>query len=402
MHAPVYLDHNATTPLCPEVFEAMAPFLRERFGNPSSRHRYGREARQAIDEARRKVASAVGAHPTEIVFTGGGSEANNLFLKGAAMACSTRPAPGACAPLIAVSAIEHPCVLEPARQLQRRGWRTRHIAVDGEGRLDRESFAAALAEKPRLISVIAANNETGVIQDIAALAAQAQPSGAWFHSDAIQAFGKIPLDFRALNAAGIHAITISSHKIGGPKGVAALVLDKRVELEPLVAGGGHEQGLRSGTENVAAIAGFGLACERARAALPEAGATLRPLRRHLEEGLGALGARCFGAGLAEEERLPNTLAFACPGIDGETLVGMLDEAGFAVSSGAACSGAADTGTIHVSHVLSAMNVPPELARGAVRVSLGRENGMQDIEAFLQALSLVLQKLRSLCALGMKV
>ncbi len=417
MPAPVYFDHNATTPLDPAVFEAMVPFLRERFGNASSRHGYGREARQAIDEARQKVAAAVDAHPTEIVFTGGGSETNNLFLKGAAVALRPKPdlanamsSPSSApllAPLLAISAVEHPCVLEPARQLQRRGWQVRYIAVDGEGRIDRESYAAILAEKPRLLSIIHANNETGVVQDIAALAAKAQPSGAWFHSDAIQTFGKIPLGFRALNAKGVNAISISAHKIGGPKGAAALVLDKRVELEPLIAGGGHERGLRSGTENVAAIVGFGVACERAAATLAERGEKLRQLRQHLTDGLAVLGARCFGEGVSEDERLPNTVYFACPGIDGETLVGMLDRAGFAVSSGAACSGAAVSGPglgqspMHASHVLAAMGVAPELARGAVRISLGQGNEERHINDFLLTLTVTLQQLRGLTAVSMK-
>jgi cysteine desulfurase len=370
MFAPVYLDHNATTPPDPAVLAAMLPWLESQFGNPSSRHEYGRAARRAVDEARQQVAAALGAHPTEVVFASGGSEANNLFLKGAA-ACLK---PG----LLAVSAVEHPCVVKPAEQLARQGWQLKKVAVDGEGRVDRQDWRDALAAQPRLLSVMRANNETGVLQDVAALASEARGSGAWFHCDAVQAFGKLPLSFRELNAAGVHALTVSAHKIGGPKGAAALVLDKRVEIAPLIAGGGHERGLRSGTENVPAIVGFGVAAALAAARVTAAAARIGGLRAALEAGLAALGARRFGAGA---ERLPNTTYFAIPDVDGETLVGKLDRAGFAVASGAACSSA----NPEPSHVLSAMGVAPEIARGAVRVSLGQATTPEEVNDFLNAL-----------------
>lgn len=384
MFQPVYLDHNATTQLDPAVLAAMLPWLESLCGNASSRHEYGRRARQAIDEARQKVAAAVGAHPTEVVFTSGGSEANNLFVKGAA--ASRKPG------LIAVSAIEHPCVLKPAAQLARQGWSLREIAVDGAGRIAGEDYLQALQQKPALVSIMLANNETGVVQDVAALAAAARASGAWFHSDAVQAFGKLPVDFRTLNAAGVHALTLSAHKINGPKGAAALVLDKRVELQPQIAGGGHERGLRSGTENVPAIVGFGVAAELAAQRLAEGAERLQRLRQQLESGLLALGARIFGA---EAERLPNTSYFAFPDIDGETLVGKLDREGFAVASGAACSSA----NPEPSHVLRAMGVAPEIARGAVRVSLGAGNGAGDIEQFIKAVQVTVGRLQGLTAMA---
>ncbi|MCK6406813.1 MAG: cysteine desulfurase [Rhodocyclaceae bacterium] len=383
MFAPVYLDHNATTPLEPAVLEAMLPWLREQFGNPSSRHEYGRSARRAVDEARQQVAAAVGAHATEIVFTSGGSETNNLFLKGAA-ACLK---PGA----IGISAIEHPCVVKPAQQLARQGWSLVQVAVDGGGRIDAEAWRDCLAAKPKLLSVMRANNETGVLQDVAALATAARGTGAWFHCDAVQAFGKMPLSFRELNAAGVHALTLSAHKIGGPKGAAALVVDKRVELAPLIAGGGHERGLRSGTENVPAIVGFGVAATLAAARVAEAPARVARLREKLEAGLVALGAQLFGAGA---ERLPNTTYFALPAIDGETLVGKLDRAGFAVASGAACSSA----NPEPSHVLSAMGVAPDIARGAVRVSLGHATTEEEIEDFLNTLRATAVSLHELTAM----
>jgi cysteine desulfurase len=383
MFAPVYLDHNATTPLAPPVLAAMLPWLEMQFGNPSSRHEYGRAARRAVDEARQQVAAAIGAHPTEIVFASGGSEANNLFLKGAA-ACMK-------AGLIGVSSVEHPCVIKPAEQLARQGWRLHKLKVDASGCVDRADWTTLLAERPQLLSVMRANNETGVLQDVAALAGEAKGGGAWFHCDAVQAFGKLPLSFRELNIAGVHALTVSAHKIGGPKGAAALVLDKRVEIAPLIAGGGHERGLRSGTENVPAIVGFGAAATLAAARVDGMQARIAALRERLEAGLAALGANLFGQASA---RLPNTSYFALPGIDGETLVGKLDRAGFAVASGAACSSA----NPEPSHVLSAMGVAPEVARGAVRVSLGHETTQQQVEDFLNTLRTTAVSLHELTAM----
>jgi cysteine desulfurase len=384
MLSPVCLDHNATTPLDPMVLAAMLPWLESQFGNASSRHEYGRRARQAIDEARQKVASAVNAHPTEVIFTSGGSEANNLFLKGAA-ACLK---PG----LIAVGATEHPCILKPAAQLTRQGWQVRYLAVDGAGRLKIEGYAEALLAKPKLLSVMLANNETGVVQDVAALANAARATGAWFHTDAVQALGKLDIDFRAFNAIGVYAMTLSAHKAGGPKGAAALVLDKRVELQPLIAGGGHERGLRSGTENVPAIVGFGVAAELAAARVAELAAHMRVMQAKLEAGLAGLGARIFAM---EVTRLPNTSYFAFPNIDGETLVGKLDREGFAVASGAACSSA----NPEPSHVLRAMGIAPEIARGAVRVSLGVGNTEVEIEQFIHALRVTVGRLQGLTALA---
>jgi cysteine desulfurase len=384
MFAPVYLDHNATTPVDPRVLEVMLPYFSQHFGNASSRHEYGRAARRAIDEARQQVAQAVGAHPTEVVFTSGGSEANNLFVKGVAA--------GMKAGTVAISAVEHPCVRQPALELARQGWQFREMAVDGQGRIRSDDYADAVRARPQLISVMMANNETGVLQDVAVLAEQARPGRAWFHSDAVQALGKVPVDFRALNGSGVHAMSISSHKIGGPKGAAALVLDKRLDVKPLIAGGGHERGLRSGTENVAAIVGFGAACALVTERLAEHERRLPALCAELEIGLTRLGATIFSRNVP---RLPNTVYFALPDIDGETLVGKLDRAGFAVASGAACSSA----NPEPSHVLLAMGVPSGLARGAVRVSLGCANTAHDVRGFLAALGDTVRQLQQLTALA---
>lgn len=382
MFAPVYLDWNATAPLASEVVDAMRPWLDgTRYGNASSRHEYGRQARAAIDEARTEVAEAVGAHATEVVFTSGGSEANNLFIKGAA-ACLKAGG-------IAISAVEHPCVREPARQLRRLGWSLREIAVDREGRIEPVSWAATLAEQPRLVSVMLANNETGVIQPVDELAAEASACGALVHTDAVQALGKIALDFRALR---VHAMTLSAHKIGGPLGAGALIVDKRLELSPLIAGGGQERGLRSGTENVAAIVGFGRACELARARIETESRRLAGLRRHLEAGLRTLGARVFSSAA---ERLPNTCFFAIEGLEGETVVAKLDRMGFACASGSACSSAHP----EPSHTLLAMGVSPELARAALRVSLGHTSTQADVDRFLATFSHLSDELKNLTAVA---
>ncbi len=387
MFAPVYFDHNASTPIDARVLAGMLPFMTEHFGNASSRHEYGRAARCAIDEARQRVAFAVGAHPTEIVFTSGGSEANNLFIKGVAANLPVGT--------LTISAIEHPCVREPAKQLTKTGWTLDEIGVDANGRVVADDIQRRIAStnwRPSIASVMLANNETGAIQDVMAIAQSMKSCGALMHTDAVQAFGKMNIDFRALNAAGVHGMTLSAHKIGGPKGAGALVLDKRADLQAQIAGGGHERGLRSGTENVAAIVGLGLAAEIAVSELAARRAVTLRLREALEIGLIREGATIFSQAA---ERLPNTSYFAFENVDGETLVGKLDRAGFAVASGAACSSA----NPQASRVLLAMKVPAELARGAVRISFGADNTSTQANNFLQALTATLAELRGLVAMA---
>lgn len=379
--AAIYLDHNATTPLDPRVLEAMLPHFRRHYGNASSRHEFGRAARRALDDAREQVAGAVGAQPAQVVFVSGGTEANNLLLKGAAG--YLKPSQ------IAVSAIEHPSVAKPAQELARQGWQLRRLAVDGQGRLDKADLAEALRQPTGLLSLMLANNETGTLQDVAGAAGMARSRGAWVHSDAVQALGKVPLDFAAL---GVNALTLSAHKIHGPKGAAALVLDKRLELKSLISGGGHEKGLRAGTENVPAIVGLGLACQLAVEELQDTRSRLGRMRERLERGLSELGAVIFGAAA---ERLPNTSYFAFPGTDGEAVVLELDRLGFAVASGSACS----SGSPDPSPVLLAMGVERELARGAVRVSLGKENDTGHVDGLLQALGTVVERLKGFAALA---
>ena len=376
----VYFDHNATTPLDDKVLEAMLPYLRGRYGNASSRHELGTAARRAIDRARQQVAELVNAQPSQVIFVSGGTEANNLFVKGSAG--YLKPSQ------IAVSAIEHPCVAKPAQDLARQGWKLRKLAVKPAGTIDAADVDQALKEPTGIVSVMLANNETGAIQDVAAVSARARAAKAWMHTDAVQALGKIAVDFQAL---GVHAMTISAHKIYGPKGAAALVMDKRLQLRPVIHGGGHEQGLRSGTENVPAIVGFGAACELAGGRMQELARRQEAMRARVEQGLSELGAVIFGE---DAPRIPNTTYFAFKGVVGETLVIELDKAGYAVAPGAACSSA----NPEPSATLLAMGVDPEIARGAVRFSLGAGNTMEQVDGFLRTLDGVLKRLRSLSAM----
>jgi cysteine desulfurase len=380
-----YFDHNATTRIDDAVLETMLPYFQQEFGNASSRHAYGITARRAIDKARKQVADAVGVQPVQVIFTSGGSEANNLFIRGAADSMK----PGN----LFISAIEHPCVLKPTQALTRRShdpWTMHSLAVNPMGQVDLSAASKAMGEhKPGLVSVMLANNETGVIQDVANIAESARSHGAYVHTDAIQGLGKIPLDFATLK---VHAMTLSAHKIYGPKGAAALIVDKRLLLKPLIYGGGHENGLRSGTENVPAIAGFGVACELAQARIAETAQHVSKLRDQLEKGLVGMGAVIFGGGAA---RIPNTCYFALPDIEGDTLVVKLDKAGFAVAAGAACS-SVNPGQ---SHVLAAMQIEPMLARCAVRASLGRSNTAEQVEDFLRATQRIVAELKQMSSLS---
>lgn len=377
----VYFDHNATAPLDPRVLAAMLPFLQDQHGNASSRHEFGTVARKAVDDARGQVAALVGVQPAQVIFTSGGTEANNLFIKGAAG--YLKPAQ------IAVSAIEHPCVAKPAQELARQGWALRKLAVTRDGAIDLADVDAALATDTAIVSVMLANNETGVIQDVAAVGERARRAKAVMHTDAVQALGRIAVDFNALN---VNAMTISAHKVCGPKGAGALIIDKRLELRPLLSGGGHERGFRSGTENVPAIVGFGAACELAAGRMSDLGGQVRLLRERLERGLGGLGAVVFGGGAA---RVPNTSYFALRGIDGEALVIELDKVGYAVAAGAACSSTSS----EPSATLLAMGVAPAVARGAVRFSLGAGNTAEQVDGFLTALAAVARRLRQLTAVA---
>ena len=377
----VYFDHNATTQIDARVLEAMLPWMRAQSGNPSSRHQFGRAAREAVAQAREQVARACGAQSSQVVFTASGTEANNLAIKGLADYVPQGQ--------ILSSAVEHPCVTRSAMAMRALGHTSNSIPVNSDGKVDRAEMKAQLSQATSLVSVMLANNETGVLQDVAELAEIARAHGSLMHTDAVQALGKIALNFNDLN---VHAMTVSSHKLHGPQGAAALILDKRVDIQPLLHGGGQERGLRSGTENVAAIVGFGLACELASQQLADYQSHTLSLRTQLETGLAAMNASIFGA---QSTRLSNTSFFAMDGIEGETLVVALDRKGFAVASGSACS----SDSTEPSAVLLAMGVQEELARGAVRVSLGTQNSAQQVADFLQHLQQEILRLKQLSAMA---
>ena len=377
----VYFDHNSTTALNTEVLETMLPFMANQHGNATSQHSFGRTARAAVEHAREQVAGAVGAYANQIVFTSSGTESNNFAVRG--ICSNLEPAQ------ILTSSMEHPCVSRPAKAMQTCGWKALDIKVDTNCNINMAHLQSLLTAPTNLVSVMLANNETGVLQDIAKIAELAREHKAYVHTDAVQALGKIPVDFFALN---VHAMTVSSHKIGGPLGAGALVLDKRIDIQPLLYGGGQERGLRSGTENVAAIVGFGKACELATSNLTAFDMHTESLCKQLEAGLNKLNAIIFGQnGL----RVPNTSFFAFRNLDGETLVTALDKAGFAVASGSACS--SDSG--EPSHVLLAMGVDEDLARGAVRVSFGRHNTIEQVQHFLKALEHEVARLKNLTAIA---
>ena len=327
------------------------------------------------------MAQAVGAQANQIIFTASGTEANNLAITGIASNLDQAQ--------LLTSSIEHPCVSNPAKAMQYRGLQANPIKVNDNCELDMKDLQTQLAASTNLVSVMLANNETGAILDIEKVVELAAAKKVLVHTDAVQALGKIKVDFTAL---GVHAMTVSSHKIGGPLGAGALVLNKRVDIQPLLYGGGQEKGLRSGTENIAAIVGFGAACELATQSLNDFGVHTEMLRNQLEAGLASFNAVIFGQ---QAKRLPNTSFFAFNNIDGETLVTALDKLGFAVASGSACSSASR----EPSHVLLAMGVGADTARGAIRVSFNVDNTVVQVSEFLIALKRALQELRQMTAVA---
>jgi len=374
----VYLDNNATTALDELVLEAMLPYMGQVTGNPSSVHRFGRLQKDAIEQARESVAQLVGARAEQVVFTSGGTESNNLLLNGFSRQLASLDAGSRTGNRIAVSAIEHMSILEPAQHLS---LAVDRIAADENGRITLSAVEDVMTEQTSLISVMSANNETGVIQNLSPLIDLAHQHNCFFHTDASQAAGKIPLNFIG---SGVHAMTVSAHKLYGPVGVGALVIDKNLPITQMQYGGSQEKGLRSGTENVPAIVGFGKAAELAVSDLQTRSLHMRTLRDALEKGLNKFSAVTIFA--EKSERLPNTVQFGVEGFDGETLLMQLDRKAIAVSSGSACT----SGKTGPGHVLKAMQVPDGLASSAVRVSLGKNNTMSDVDAFLTALNDIIE------------
>lgn len=366
---PIYLDHNATTPLLPEVVDAMVPYLREHFGNPSSSHVYGRRAREAVDRARAQVAALIGAAPEEILFAAHGTEANNLAIRGVAEALPEKWD-------VVTSVIDHPATTETCRALENHGWRVRWLPVDETGRVRVSDVVTLLRSYTALVTLMHANNETGVLQPIAEIAREVRARGGLMHTDAAQSVGKLPVSVEAL---GVDLLTMVGHKFGAPKGVGALYVRKGTPLRPVLRGAGHERGLRPGTENVASIVGLGVACEVAARTVASEAVRVRGLRDELWERLRA---RVPGLALNGHpvERLPNTLNVRFPGVSGSALLAATPEV--AASTGSACH----AGEESASSVITAMGVPPSEALGSVRLSLGRTTTHEDVVAAADALA----------------
>ncbi|MGH7307698.1 MAG: cysteine desulfurase family protein [Candidatus Rokuibacteriota bacterium] len=371
---PIYLDYNATTPLDPQVIEAMQPYLREQFGNPSSAHAYGRAAREAVERARFQVAALLGAQPGEIVFTGGGSEASNLAIKGVVFKALGKSPAGDLH--IVTSTVEHPATLEPCAFLERLGVVVTRVPVDRFGSVDLDALRAALQRPTRLVSIIHAQNEVGTLEPIQEIATLAHAQDALVHVDAAQSAGKLPVDVAEL---GVDLLTLAGHKLYAPKGVGALYVRKGLDLEPLIHGAGHESGRRAGTENVGHLVALGVACDLARRALPAATETLRRLRDRLWERLHTgLGDRLVLNG-HPERRLPNTLNASFLGHVGAELLAAVPE--IAASTGSACH----EGDVQLSPVLVAMQRPADIARGSVRLSVGRFTTDSEVDRAAEAL-----------------
>jgi cysteine desulfurase len=382
----IYLDHNATTPLDPTVADRMAQAMRDTWGNASSIHHFGQQAKAALDLARGEVGSLIGADASEIVFTAGGTEGDNLAIRGAAEALE----PSGRKHLV-TSAIEHEAVLNTMKALQRRGWRVTIVPVDASGIVSIDRMREAITDDTALVSVMHANNEIGTIQPIADIAAAARARGALFHTDAVQSAGKIAVDVKAL---GVDMLTIAAHKFYGPKGAGALWVRRGVRLISPITGGKQERSRRAGTENVPALVGLGAAASIAARKWQSEGPRLAALRDRLESGILAAIAGTDRNGAASP-RVPNTANISIDRVESESMLIGLDLAGIAVSSGSACS----SGTLEPSHVLKAMGLPHARTLGSLRFSLGTANTDADIDRVLEVLPGLVEKLRSLTTAG---
>ncbi len=379
----VYLDHAATTPVHPEVAELIQEYLVRTYGNPSSLHRFGRRARAALEEAREQVAEALGAEPEEIVFTSGGTEADNLAIRGAALAHGR---PGH----IITTRVEHHAVLHTCEALEETGFEVTYLPVDRHGRIAPEQVAEAIRPDTVLVTVMLANNEVGTVQPLAAVGEICRERGVLLHSDAVQALGQLPIDVGQL---GVDLLSVSGHKIYGPKGIGALYVRRGVRLSPLMYGGGHERRRRPGTENVPGIVGLGKACELAVRELAARARTMREMRDRLVEGIQARIAEVVLNG-HPTERLPNNANLCFRYVEGESILLGLDSKGIAASSGSACT----SGALEPSHVLMAMGLSHELAQGSVRFSVGRLTRAEDIDYVLEVLPPIVERLRNMSPL----
>jgi cysteine desulfurase len=383
----VYMDANSTTPLSPEVFAAMRPYMEDQFGNASSVHRHGQQARAAVERAREQVAAMLGCRAAEIVFTSGGTESDNLAIFGVVNAHLAAGVP-ANEIHIVTSAIEHHAVMNAVRKLEERGVRATWIEPDSQGRVVADDVRRALTPQTRLVTVMMANNETGCLQPVTEIAQICAEAGVPFHTDAVQAAGKVPLRVAQI---GCQLLSISAHKMHGPQGVGALYVSKGTLLEPMLFGGAHERRRRAGTENLPGIVGLGCAAElAARDFATEEVTNMERLRDRLEAGLLERISEC-GVNGADAPRVPNTTNLWFDGIEGEAAVVALDLKGLAVSSGAACS----SGAVEPSHVLTAMRLPPERARSSLRFSLGKQSTDADVDFALEVVPEAVAHMRAL-------
>jgi len=375
----IYLDHNATTPLHPRAFEAMVPFLRESWGNPSSPYRFGAQARLAVEQARQRIADLSGCAPAEIVFCSGGTEADNLALRGAVLALRSK------GNHVVTTSIEHHAVLNTCRALEQEGCRVTYLPVTEEGVVDMAALEGSLRDETILVTVMHANNETGVVQPVEEIAAITRRRGIVFHTDAVQSAGKLP---RRIADLGADLVTFSGHKLYGPKGAAALYVRENTPLAPVTTGGPHERGLRAGTENVAGIVGFAAAAALAFENAETEGRRRRALRDRLELQVSSAvpGVKINGE---RAPRVPNTSSLSFRDIDGESIVLGLDVEGICASTGSACS----TGDPEPSHVLLAMGLSPREAQGSIRLSLGRETSEEDVDTTVRVLASTVARLR---------
>lgn len=382
----IYLDNNATTPLHPKVKEAMTLAM-EVFGNPSSLHAFGRKARRMIEEARGEVASFIGASPEELIFTGSGSEGNNTILSmftSCGCHCSFKDK---AAGRLITTAIEHPCILETSKCLTDKGVSVERVGVDAFGKVKMDELQSALSGGAGLVSVMMANNEIGTIQDIAQIAKMAKDKGSFFHSDAVQAVGKIPVDVKEL---GVDFLTLSAHKIYGPKGIGAIYVKGGVPICPMIRGGHQERGLRAGTENTIGIVGLGKAIEMRRAEMANESKRLLTFKTKLIQGIKERIADVKLNGHPTDS-LTGTVSVSFAGAEGESILLYLDLEGIAVSTGSACA----SGSLDPSHVLMATGMPIEQAHGSIRISMGRETSESDVDYMLEVLPRVIEKIRSM-------
>jgi cysteine desulfurase len=380
MRKKIYLDYAATTPIDPRALKAMLPFLKEKFGNTMSLHSFGQEAKEALEESREIIADFIGAKPNEIIFTSSATESNNLALKGIAFANKER------GNRIIISSIEHPCVMESAKWLESQGFEITRLKVDKYGLVEPRDVKKAIKKGTILVSVMHANNEIGTIEPIEEIGRICKKRGIYFHTDAAQTFGKIPVDVKRLN---VDLLTASSHKIYGPKGAAILYIKEGTKISPLLHGGGHEMGLRSSTVNVAAIVGFAQATKIAKREMKREGKRLRKLKEKLIKGILKIeGSHFVGH---PEKSLPNIANFWFEGIEGESIVIELDLMGICASTGSACS----SEKLEPSHVLLACGLKPWQAHGSLRLSLGRWTKEKDIDYLLKILPGIVEKLRKI-------